>query len=208
MLKRGDDELALKAAEGGFVLVDAKVNSGDELTLTLPMEVEIKRLDDTDASARYPTYIERGPLLYSLPVPEKWEPYRGDPITPLPDDWSWYEVQPDLKAYNSMGLDPTLFPEEIKDFRRAPFGVAVDPELSAADVKVTEQKSKYVWEEPPVTLEIPVKLAPYSYCSPMRRNFEPYGRGERETEGEAFKVRLVPYGCTNLRVTFFPREKK
>ncbi|MBE6883364.1 MAG: hypothetical protein E7487_02035 [Ruminococcaceae bacterium] len=183
---------ALVPAEGGFVLLDETLAAGDVIELSFPMKVSIKRLNDSDVSSKFPMVVTRGPLLYAIPVPERWEAYPGDPITPLPEGWSWYEVFPDIAD---------------NEFRHAPWGMAIDEKMSADAVTAEEIASDgYVWENPPVVLNVPLYLAPFSYLHCSIRTHEPYG-STLETEGEAVNIKMVPYGCTNLRISCLPRKK-
>ncbi len=80
------------AFAGSYYAIGGMFADGDIITLKLPMKVDIHRVDDANASAKFPLAVEYGPLLFSLPVPEDWQIVPGEPRTPLPEGWHWYEV--------------------------------------------------------------------------------------------------------------------
>jgi len=183
---------ALVPTDGGFMLLDETLRAGDVIHITFPMEVTAEIVNDADMSGKYPIMYKRGPLVYALPIPTQWSSYEGTPRTPLPKGWSWFEAQPDFTG--------TIRFKE-------PWCVAADEDLDVGIITVTEKESSYVWSEPAVELSVPMKISPYTYRHAQAKNLEPTGQ-VRETEGESFPVTLVPLGCTNLRITYFPRQKK
>ncbi len=191
-IKQNGKSISIKKQESGFYLIDTDIISGDKLEIIFPMTVKAERIDDSDMSSKFPIMYSRGPLVYSLPLPEKWTPYPGEPRTPLPEDWSWFEIEADL--------------ENVERFRE-PWAMVADEDLDINSVKVKENEGGYVWENPQVELYVPMKLSPYIYRQAMQKNVEFYGQ-TADTEGEAVPTRLVPYGCTNLRITYFLRAKK
>ena len=84
------------------------------------------------------------------------------------------------------------------------WNVAMDETLTEADVTVEELEGDgYVWEQPRIRLHVPCYKAPYSCCTYPRKTYEPFG--DRQYVTHAQTIALEPYGCTNLRVTYFPR---
>ena len=86
------------------------------------------------------------------------------------------------------------------------WNIALDDALSPDDIKVELcDNGGYVWEDPKIKLHLTGYKAPY-LCAPYpTRTFEPFG--EKQTVTHKIKVTLVPYGCTNLRITYFPISK-
>ena len=157
------------------------------------MTVQLGRVDDSDSAARFPIVVERGPLVYALPVPELWSEYEGRPITPLPEGWAWYEASPAIKG------------EQFEYYYHAPWSKAIDESLLPERIRVVEHEPKgYVWEHPPVTMSVPLyhTKSAYMFLSPkMNEVFE----APISVEGEETYCEMVPHGCTNLRITYLPR---
>ena len=177
-------------------------NDGDVLKLKLPMRATVKRLNDADSWRHYPLAVEYGPLVFSLPVPEVWAPYPGRPRTPLPDGWNWYEVWPKLTD------DPRGDIYEQQGLRKynISWNVALDERTAEASVQaVFNESGGYVWEKPPVELKITAYKALFSYAPYIHKTHEVYQAPIDATE--KLDLTLVPYGCANLRITFFPRAK-
>lgn len=193
-------ETDLADAKNGYAQIDAALNAGDTVVIRFPMDITITKVDDSASASKFPIAIERGPLVYALPVPEKWTEYPGNPISPLPEGWNWYEVTPDIGDHDYSVLYPV--------FKAAPWARAIDENLTPDQIRVTEHDTDgYVWENPPVTLEVPLYHADngYIYCSP--KTHESW-ECPLEVEGEAEMNTLVPHGCTNLRITYLPRAAK
>lgn len=190
--------VGLEMEENGFAAIDGPLKTGDVVTIQFPMEVKLTRVDDSDAASKYPIAIERGPLVYAIPVPEKWTAYPGRPITPLPEGWSWYEVNPDLDVQSQ---------DVFLANYNAPWMKAIDERLNPAEIRVIEHEPEgYVWENPPVTLEVPLYHARFAYMFLSPRQNEPW-EVPLSVEGQAEYCKLVPHGCTNLRITYLPRAK-
>lgn len=185
--------------ENGYFRVEREWRKGDVLRLRFPMETEVLRVDDTDAARKYPIALRRGVLVYALHLEEKWTPIAGNPMTKLPEGWSWFNVTP---VFEEAKVDDA---HEMLGLRRyhTTWNVALDEALQPGDVEVVEKPMNgYVWENPPVELHLKGYRAPF-LCAPYeRRTFEPFG--ERQFVTDELELTLVPYGCTNLRITYFP----
>lgn len=192
---------ALCADGDGFAALPQELNGGDEVVLTFPMEVRVQKVDDSDSYSKFPVCIERGPLVYALPVPEKWTANDGQPITPLPEGWHWYHVNPD---FSFVSEDTPRYVAYCK----APWSKAIDEDLKPERIRVVEHEvTGYVWEHPPVTLEVPMYQAPNAYISVGGHTHESFGV-PLKTVGEETPCTMVPHGCTNLRITYLPRAAK
>ncbi|MDD4773872.1 MAG: glycoside hydrolase family 127 protein [Eubacteriales bacterium] len=194
--------VGLEARPGEYVPIRRLWSDRDLLTVRFPMKVRIKHINDSDRANNRPIVFEYGPLLFSLPIPEHWAPYPGRPATPLPEGWHWYNVTPvippsGLDVYDDMGMRKHLIS----------WNVAVDEHISPADVTVirAETSDGYVWEEPLIKLKVPAYKAPYSYPPYAYKTFEPYTDNGRAYVTDKLELELVPYGCTALRITYFPR---
>ena len=181
----------------GFALIDAALSTGDTVEIFFPMEVKLVRVDDSDSNSKFPVSIERGPLVYAINIPTKWNEYPGRPITELPEGWSWYEARPDMSF--AEGVDHYIACEH------SPWSKAIDEHLDPSKIKVIERDvSGYVWEEPPVALEVPLYPVEHICIHHARGMYETWG-GPLSPTGEAEMCTLVPHGCTNLRVTYIAR---
>ena len=183
----------------GFVSVLRDWKTGDTVTLWMKMDIEVLRVDDSDACKKYPIAIRRGVLLYSLPIPEKWEAFEGSTETPLPEGWYWYNVNPVFEEAD------VYDPHEQLGLRRyqTSWNVALPETLTAEEIRVEEfDAAGYVWETPKIKLHLTGYRAPY-LCAPYpARTFEPFE--DRQPVTDEMELTLVPYGCTNLRITYFP----
>lgn len=190
----------LMADEDGFALLPVLLNTGDTVTLHLPMEIKMSRVDDSAAASKFPISIERGPLVYALPVQEKWRAIPGAPITPLPEGWSWFVVNPDLSFAN--GAHP------YTAYNTASWSKAIDENVDVSRIRVVEYDTDgYVWENPPVTLQVPMYQAPRAYICVGQHTHESW-EVPLQTEGPETMCTMVPHGCTNLRITYLPRAAK
>ncbi len=120
--------------------------------------------------------IWRGPLLYSIAIDEKWErvEYTRDGVE-RKFPYCDYYVYPTSK-WNYALADDTF---EIKenDFISG-FGGNEPP------IEMTAKMFEIEWE------------FTNGYCAPRPKSLKPIG--------DMQKVRLIPYGCTNLRMTEIP----
>jgi hypothetical protein len=128
--------------------------------------------------------VERGPLVYSLSPEESWtrvnvdEPHREPPHAD-------YEVRPASPWNYGLVLDPGA-PDDGLEFEERPVGEQpFSPD--GAGMRVTAQgrilprwELRHGWAN-----EVPVA---------RQRSEEPLQ-----------ELTLIPYGCTNIRVTEFPR---
>jgi len=177
--------------------------AGDVLEVTLGLEPRLERFDDK--TEVQPLVVKRGPLVFSLPIREDWKSLgngipgsrNGRAPTPLPKGWAWWRVNPvpDHKPtplYESQGYARELMTWNIALDERTTRLVA--EELPTAG---------YVWEKPPVKIGLTGYKAPFA--------FPPYADKTTEyqvalqTVTRPVSVKLVPYGATALRITYFPR---
>ena len=199
----GKDSGVVCAAKS-FAAIDGEWKEGDIITLTLPMSVRISKVDDSDRCSHFPITIEYGPLLYALQVPESWDAYPGRPVTPLPDGWHWYNVNPiiprsNLDVYDDMGKRKELIS----------WNVALDENITADQVTVELlEPAGYPWENPPIKLHAPAWKAPYAYPPYPSRNAEPLCEKGYVEVTHPVDIELVPFGCTALRISYFPRAGK
>lgn len=162
--------------------------------------VEVASVDDADAAKKFPLAFLRGALLFSLPIPTKWEPFYPKTETPLTSEWPWYRLLPETPkvdchdSHERLGYERDLFP----------WSVAVDETLSPDDVGVEwSEPDGYPWENAPIRLTVPAYRAPLASAPYAKRAFLPYG--DRLDVTDPLTLTLSPYGSTNLRITYFSR---
>ncbi len=194
----GESITAEKNADG-YVEVNHLWSGNDTLTITFDAEVEVVQVDDSDAGKKHPIAFKYGALLYSYHIPERWKEIKGNPSTPLPEDWSWFNVTPDID-YSMYTSDTRFIDKKLANT----WNVAVDENLSPTDVTVEEvEKQGYVWENPMIKLHTTCYKAPHAYPVYPRKTYEPFG--DKQPVTDKLPLTLVPFGCTNLRITYFPR---
>ena len=96
----------------GYLPVENTWND-DTLTIFFGMTPTIVKVKDVYFQKEPLQAIECGPLLFALRYPEFWTPVKGTPLTPLPKDWSWYDVsyvskeKPSQPPFYSLNLNRT-----------------------------------------------------------------------------------------------------
>jgi len=152
----------------------------EDIKLLLPMKPR--------ASRRYNNAlaIERGPLIFSLKIGEEWKRVNEDkPHRELPHaDW---EVHPTTPWNYALDIHEKTLEEDIV-FKEHSVGKNPFSPDGAPISAVIEGKRIESW----ILLKGSASPPPKS---PVR------AEGTRET------LKLIPYGCTNLRVTEFPTLK-
>ena len=82
---------------------------------------------------------------------------------------------------------------------------SIDEKITPDQIRVVERENTgYVWEDPPIALEVPLYHSKYCYTFLSPKMSEAWDVPV-SVEGEAAPVTMVPHGCTNLRITFLPR---
>lgn len=176
-----------KAVPGNQVEKIARTwKSGDVVTLTLPMHIY------KNTWYEHSTSVERGPLTYALKMGEesKWVKNDKDPIE-YGD--GYFEVRP-TTPWN-YGLVHT--------------GRDNLDQLYKVDQK--ENIANFPWnlENAPVSIKVKARRIPSWQLYNEMTGPLPYSITYRfESAEEEEEITLVPYGCTNLRISQFPVVSK
>jgi uncharacterized protein len=144
------------------------------VVLRLPMPVRLYKGDNNAVA------IERGPLVYALPIETEWKKLRDRPNLPF-DDWEVYPKSPWNYALQIDRDHPersVLFEE--KALGKSPFSLGGAPMIAKVKGRrvVTWGLEKGAAAPPP--------SSPIASDEPLK------------------ELTLVPYGCTDLRMTEFP----
>ena len=166
-------EVQLPAEPGSFFRLDRVWDTFPvQVTLTLPSPVKLWRGD------RGAVAVERGPLVYALPVGTSWKRLRGNP--PYAD----YEVFPTTPWNYALDVDRT-FPEESIRFESKGVG-----------------RRPFSPDHPPVVATVKARRVPWWTLE--KNAAGPAPASPVDTDQPLETLTLVPYGCTSLRVTEFP----
>ncbi|MEN9937680.1 MAG: hypothetical protein RLZZ387_4259 [Chloroflexota bacterium] len=172
------------AAAGAFARVERTWEGRTAVELRLPMRLVAERRFNGSVA------IERGPLVFALRVGEEWRP---------------------VEPYNRSG--PTADPRVAYDYEvhpTTPWGYALDLDLGDLDGSLRLVR-RGVGEVPFSPEGAPLELCATAYRVPgwgvAHGAAEPPPADAAATE-PAEEVALVPYGCTNLRVTELPLARR
>ncbi len=170
---------------GSFTKLPDAVKSGDEITLTLPMKVEKKTLEGQGV------YFQRGPLLYAYAIPQQ-----------MTEDTEEYAnmhgkkpENPDFKCWN-------IIPTGNFNYAFADDGQAVSVNHRA--IEEISGTIPFDLNYTTINLRIPVKPIEWNLVDDRYTPDLPE-QGHLKLLSDATQyIDLVPYGCTELRLTVFP----
>jgi DUF1680 family protein len=174
------DEEIIYPDAGTYYPLIREWNGTNEITLRLPM------LPRSSRRYRNAIAIERGPLVYSLKIEEDWTKYNEDlPHREAPH--CDYEVRPLSTWQYALDIDEERLHESI-DFEEHPIGdCPFSPNGAPVSARVMAM---------PIQWNIQHGWAGNTPVSPVDK--------ERFTSDMLKQLMLIPYGCTNLRITEFP----
>ena len=173
---------------GSMHRVEREWRSGDvvEVTFDFPVQLSWHREADCVPGAA----VQRGPLVYALPVEAHWE-YAGK----------------DQPTQDNIAERWHLFPEE-----EAPWNVALDlepgdPERACELIRLPVPAEAKAWQAAPVGLRVRGYRVPgWQMAGPPDKPLTPSmpTREDFVCDSDALDITLVPMGFTNLRMTCLP----
>ena len=164
--------------EDGTLVLDREWKSGDRVELTLPMDIRTSQWYD-DA-----TVVERGPLLYALRLEENW-------------------VRKEFEGAEKTKYGPFYY--EVTTGDAWNYGMRSE-KLHIRVAETHPYDGSYPWnvENAPVVLEVDAVVLPDWKAYNGSAGPITYYNEMADDLGEAATIRLIPYGCTTLRIAEFP----
>ena len=170
---------------GSFVKLPDAVKAGDKITLKLPMTVEKKELKGQGV------YFQRGPLLFSYAIPQQ----KTEDTEEYANMHGKKSENPDFKCWN-------ITPTGDFNFAFADDGQEID--VNYPCVEKIGGTIPFDIDYTTVRLSIPVKKIEWNLVDNRYTPHLPEQGRLKLLSNEQEYVELVPYGCTELRLTVFP----
>jgi DUF1680 family protein len=187
-----------------WVRIQRTWSPSDAVELTFPMRLKLTRWGDGGVA------LERGPLVYALPVPTLWRRDHDDERSS--DDFPAWNATPDGPWNYALALDQEHLDQRVQvqcqtvgDDVWAGDSVPISLLVPARRVHGwTLDTATQVIDRNQGADDLKTKLeqreGSFTFTPPL-----PDPRGLEERLGELEHVRLVPFGCTRLRVCIFPQ---
>jgi hypothetical protein len=160
--------------------------TGDIVQMQLPMHVFKNAWYENSVS------VERGPLVYALKMTEEWKKVENN-IDPVEYGRFYYEVHsPSPWNYGLIHVDSTNLQRSVK-------------------VIENNMSSVFPWnaENAPIQLKMKARRIPsWGLYNGMAGPIPFSMTNGLETGSETEEIMLIPYGCTNLRISQFPEINK
>jgi DUF1680 family protein len=167
---------------GRTITIESTWRNGDKVILNLPMELKTTNWGKNSRA------IERGPLVYALKLEERWE--KGNE----PTEGDYMSVYP--KSAWNYGL--------LKE--------VIDNPSGTLTVETRPVGDKFVWniQNAPIEITAPARKIP-NWKAVDGVAHQPVtdrtGIYKGEVSNVIEKIKLIPYGCTKVRIVAFPVVK-
>ena len=184
-------EVVSSVLAGKYIRIERKWNSGDEVTLNLPMQLSVTRWEKNHNSAS----VNYGPLTFSLKIKENYIRTNG------------------LELSNRWGLPESLDPEKWPAYEIMPgsewnYGLIYNPEDITASFAIErrpwpENNFPFTHEGNPISLKAKGSIIPewdldeHMLCGELMDS--PVSPGTPVEE-----IELIPMGAARLRISAFP----
>jgi len=167
---------------GEFFTLDREWQKGDQVVLTFPMRIRASRWYHNSLA------VERGPLLFSLKIGEKWNKIGKGMSHPAPAPAADWEVAP-TTPWN--------------------YGLVVDPDHPEQSVQANEKPmGEYPFSSDGAPIELRVKGRRIPAWKLVEGSAGPLPQSPVESSEPLETLTLIPYGAAKLRVTAFPQLVK
>ena len=172
-------EIKNKLESGSFAIIEKKWQNGDQIELTLPMELKLVTWKEKKNSVS----INRGPLTYSLKIKESWKKYTKEKAAEKWPEWDVYPKSPWNYALEINSKNP-LAGFEIKK-KHLPKKEQIFTQRNCPIEIKTKGRKIPEWK-------MALGLVGVLQSSPVK------------TKQPLENITLIPMGCARLRISSFP----
>ncbi len=171
------EPLDVSPAAGSYLRIQRRWKQGDEVALTLPMKVRIRRWEKN----HHAVSVDYGPLTFSLKIRERWVKIDHE------DGWPGYDVFPDSPWNYGLVIDEKDPAAGFEIVRRNP----------------PDGEQPFSLENAPLEIRARARRIPQWQLDPRGLVGELQDSPAYTTEPEE-TITLVPMGCARLRIAAFP----